>query len=331
MSTDRFEKYSVSSWPLNIETTVNICNMGKICVAIFAFISGYGLLMSYNRKTTNASKWVYSRIVKTLGGFWIIAAFSMIICQLVDGRVGYIYFKDVGFIKGAVYFVTDFFGLASLFGTPTFCGTWWYISIALVFIVMVPALAKLQDNLGLVLIIIIIMPRVFSLDILGKSNFASFFPAFVIGMIALKYDLVNRWMHIWNTGIKKVLKLVLMIAVLYLCYLLYTQVSSAAYCELRWGFIPFVFILFFVEYITGLPFLKKILFFLGKHSMNIFLIHTFYRQYYLKDFIYSFSHVTIIVTVLLLMSLATSVLLEVFKKMIKYDEWIKKLCDRINA
>lgn len=331
MTVDRFENYSVSSWPFNIETIAKICNMGKICVAIFAFISGYGLLMSYNRKNINASKWVYSRIIKTLGGFWIISALSMIVCQIIDGRVSDVYYRNVEFVKGTVYLITDFLGLSSLFNTPTLCGTWWYMSIAIVFIVMVPLLAKFQENLWLVLITVIILPRILNADILGKSNFASFFSAFIIGMIAFKYDLVNRWLQIWNTGIKKVLKFIIMIGVLYICYLLYTQTSAVTYCELRWGLIPFVFILFFVEFITDLPLIKKILYFIGKHSMNIFLIHTFYRQYYLKDFIYSFPHVTIVVFALLLISLVTSVLLEVFKKIIKYDEWIKKLCDMVNA
>ena len=59
--------------------------------------------------------------------------------------------------------------------------------------------------------------------------------------------------------------------------------------------------------------------------MNIFLIHTFIREYYLGDFIYSFENWIEIVAILFIISLAISIVLELFKKLIRYDKLIKKL------
>jgi len=52
--------------------------------------------------------------------------------------------------------------------------------------------------------------------------------------------------------------------------------------------------------------LDKLLEFLGKHSTNIWLIHTFFCYYLFKDFIYSFKYPALIFIVLLLCSLAAS-------------------------
>lgn len=54
--------------------------------------------------------------------------------------------------------------------------------------------------------------------------------------------------------------------------------------------------------------------FIGRHSMNIFLFHTFIFSYWFRDVIYA-SHCPIVIFLLLLsVCLAISVLLEVMKK-----------------
>lgn len=56
------------------------------------------------------------------------------------------------------------------------------------------------------------------------------------------------------------------------------------------GGFPIIVIAFAASFITMIPGIRQVLLFLGKHSMNIFLIHTFIRHYFWSDFIYSFGH-----------------------------------------
>jgi peptidoglycan/LPS O-acetylase OafA/YrhL len=83
------------------------------------------------------------------------------------------------------------------------------------------------------------------------------------------------------------------------------------------------------DYISKIPILNKILEFLGKHSINIFLIHSFIRAIYGKDLIYKLPNFIVTIVVLLLISLVLSIIIEQMKKLFKYDRLVDKLIYKI--
>ena len=96
---DRFEKYTISFFPLNQNTAVDISSMFKICVSFFVFITGFGLVLSlkklnseYKWSKKDISKWIIDRLIKMMAGFWIIVILAFIICQSINGLVGKTYF-----------------------------------------------------------------------------------------------------------------------------------------------------------------------------------------------------------------------------------------------
>jgi peptidoglycan/LPS O-acetylase OafA/YrhL len=101
--------------------------------------------------------------------------------------------------------------------------------------------------------------------------------------------------------------------------------------EIRYGVFPVLIILYLYEYVVDIPLINKILQCLGKHSLNIFLIHQFIRTNYLNNFIYSFKHFIIIGIVLLVTSLIVSILIELLKKCLKYDLLINKLQNKVSC
>ena len=85
------------------------------------------------------------------------------------------------------------------------------------------------------------------------------------------------------------------------------------------------------EFIGEVPLVSKVLEFAGKHSMNIFLTHTFIYYYFYDDFIYSFHYSVLIFTVLLLLSLGVSIGIGVIKKVTGYNkltQWMINQVDR---
>ena len=84
-----------------------------------------------------------------------------------------------------------------------------------------------------------------------------------------------------------------------------------------------------VEYLAKVPGLKQVLFFLGKHSANIFMIHTFIRSTYGADLVYGQSHFITVMAVLLVSALLLSMVVELVKKAVHYDAWISRLVARI--
>lgn len=96
-----FQGYMISFFPLNQEFVLDISTMFKICVSIFAFITGYGLALSlkklnkeYNWESKQLFKWIVNRIIKFLSGFWFIALISYILCQIIDGTTVNVFFED---------------------------------------------------------------------------------------------------------------------------------------------------------------------------------------------------------------------------------------------
>ena len=128
---------------------------------------------------------------------------------------------------------------------------------------------------------------------------------------------------------KHVFKFLLELLAVFILYKAYRTLPLTVYSEIHWGVYPIVFMAFCCEFINVIPGVRQILLFLGKHSMNIFLIHTFIRHYFWSDFIYSFGHFVVNVLVLLGISLAVSIVLEWLKNITGYNRLIRNICEKI--
>lgn len=69
--------------------------------------------------------------------------------------------------------------------------------------------------------------------------------------------------------------------------------------------------------------------YLGKHAMNIYMIHTFIFRYYYEKFIYSFEYPILIFIVLIILSLSVSIILEFIKKAIHFSSLVKRVGNMI--
>ena len=92
-----------------------------------------------------------------------------------------------------------------------------------------------------------------------------------------------------------------------------------------------IVILFANKYLKRIPILNRALMYIGNHSLNIFLIHTFIRYEYLNDFTYSFKYALLIPFILLAISFALSVAVELLKKLIRYDKFVSKIIKKTFA
>ena len=86
------------------------------------------------------------------------------------------------------------------------------------------------------------------------------------------------------------------------------------------GLAPAYIILMSYVFIVQYGILIRILKFLGKHSMNMFLTHTMFRAVYFHDFIYSFYYAWVDYLVLIIVSILCSVTIETMKKVISFNE-----------
>lgn len=332
--TSLYEGFTISFVPFAEAAVVRFSLFLKICVSLFAFISGYGLFLNYRKNTVSATRWVAGRYVSTFSGYWFVWVFAAIGCQIVNGRFVSILFKE-GVCRGLLYTAIDFSGLARLFRTPTLNGTWWYMSAAAVFIVLIPLVFRLRKHLPLVLIGSVLLLRVLSGSngdgtFTGENSVWAFLSPFLFGCLFAERNVFDRWIAI-GRGVWwiKAIKLVLEAGVLVLLYRMYHEVPKNMFWEFHFGVVPVAVILFLAEFVLRIPGLKQVLRFFGKHSYNIFLVHTAIRAYYLHDFTYSLKHFLLVVLFLFASSLVISLIIELLKKGMRYRALTDRILNRI--
>lgn len=347
--TDRFDGYNVSFAPFSQEFVVSLSLAFKICVSLFAFISGYGLLASYRSLQkhgermggNSTTKWIVKHLAKLLSNFLFIYLLCFIVTLLIDGLPIRTYFSGSK-IAGVLYMVIDACGLAGLFGTPTLVSTWWYMSAAIIYIILLPVVANASDRYGWIPVLAgyIAIPRLLNVGYPGGVNPYTFLLPVIFGMMAFDMRLFHkmsslRHVHLLRerseTGPWSPDLFILFGVICVLCIRLFFNVPAHEMWELEYGFVPVLVIVFLKYGVIGVPGVSKVLLFLGKHSMTMFLTHTFIRYVYLEDVVYSNGNFMTNFLVLLALSVALAWAIDVFKNLIKFDRVPRFLCDRIES
>lgn len=331
-STKRYVGYDVVFAPLNQHIVTYVASFFKICVPMFVFLTAYGITVSIkNRNNTldvtgkQMVDYTKHRMFHLYTGWLFVFVLCEIFCMVYSGLPLEIYGK--GF-KGAVYFLIDGLGVSNLFGTPTLVGTWWYMSLAISLVIVIPILIKVYSKIGFVYMLLIfsILSRQLGLT---TSSLVHWTPVVLLGIVCADKDLLVRMSNLKlikgsDVG-NKILKLIFgLVALLALVIFRQSGVSSVLF-EIKDGLIPFFMIYFLYEFICPLKYLNNVLGFIGKYSMNIFLIHTIIRATYFRKFIYGFQYAPLIVVVLLVISLIIAVLVEQLKKVSGYN----RLCEKV--
>lgn len=326
-SVDRFENFTVDFSPFSQSTVVSVSLFFKICVSIFAFITGYGLLKSVSKiefNNKNVFRWNVTRLIKTMSGFWLIYILSFVVTMIIDRRPLEIYFNGSR-IRGILYVLLDFLGLANFFDTPTLNSTWWYMSAAIVFILIIPIIFMISRKVGYlpVILVIVALPRLLKVGYPGGINGYSFILPVVFGMVFAEYNLFEKISDILpkRKFSSYVTSFVVLGIMCVLCYLLFRVYPQHKGWEYNYGVVPVIVICFSRYCVIRIPVIKQILQFFGKHSMTIFLTHTFIRGIYLAEFVYSFDNFMLIYAVLLVMSTVLAVVIDLFIDLIRYHKF----------
>ncbi len=335
--TGRFKGFEIDFSPFTAEVFVDFCAYTKICVAIFAFISGYGLYLSGKKKcldSKSTSTWLIDRYFKTFSGFWFVYIISFVVTQILVQLPEKKYFTD-GMFRGVAYAFIDFIGISDLFETPSMNGSWWYMTTAFLFIIITPIVCMGEKKMGLigVCLSLIVIPRLITdSEFYGKSGAYSFLIAYLLGALFARYEIFDKLEEINIKGNKTAANLimfVIMLGALVVSYMVWHRVPVKKVWEFHYGLAPLIVIVFCQKFVFKVKFITKILMFFGKHSMNIFFFHTFLRVNLLKEFLYGLGTPWKMIPALFFISLAISIIFEFIKKLIKYDNLIDKISKKV--
>lgn len=314
-----YEDTNVIFFPLSEPQTLWLGQVCKVCVAIFVLLSGFGVYRS-TRPLREQETYLqyYSQTVKRrclhlLGGFVFIYLCAMALSWPIGRSPAEIY-GDSRFMR-LFYQVIDGLGLAKAFGTPTYNGTWWYMSLAYILIFVLPLLAAAADKIGWgMLPVVILIPLMTGVDM--KLQFWWYLPTAILGVLCAKYEIFERIGQILRKGN--------FMDVLWGGILVFA-IATACYCRQRLGsdcyfltesVLAVLICLFCFVYLQHIPGLNRAFAFMGKHSMNMFLIHTLIRTNTarLHQFSYSPRYPALIILLLVADTLLLSVVIEWIKK-----------------
>lgn len=288
----------------NIEVYIGI--FGKICVAIYLFLSGYGMAIVNKKKNFKINDSI-NRLRILYINYWIV--FILFI------PIGFIFYGKTLEIKE---FILNFIGMNSSYN-----GEWWFFRVYVLLILTLPITKKIISKdffksffriLGIYSIYIIInlgfksFPNLiyikntylFSMILLFLANQASFF----MGYLAFEFDLFKLIkLKLINLNLdNKIIHLTLALIVFIIRFI---------------SRLPLDFLLapIFIFAITNLFYKNKVIIplfnILGKHSTNMWLVHSFFCYTYFQNIIFYPKNSILILIFLIILTVITSVIIEV--------------------
>ena len=275
----------------------------KLCVAIFVFVSGYGLAYKYSGNFS-LKDYYWSRYKKLYLNYWFIWLLFIPISILVFHRTfQYVYGTHVAIKAGL-----EFLGVLNLIGQLGYNPTWWFYSCIIILYLIYPWLNKHFEE-SPYLIISLSVFATFIAFLPFVQPYSHYVLTFIAGM------LVQRKPQIFGkVGLKEtLLSLVLLCLMRNFCGDIKFLVDTLICVGLA-----------MLLYRVSLPrWLSKAMESLGKHSMNIFLFHTFIYLFWFKDYIYITRNPLLIFLSLLIPCYIISVVIEFIKNRIGFYRLIK--------
>lgn len=132
-------------FPWQKELWICFHGLERIVSVFLHFYSAYGLAVSYmklSEKKGAADGWIKRRLLKLYKGYWFVFVGAFFICSIIDRMPIKVYMKS----HGIANIILDMLGLSAFLGTPSMNGAWWYMSLAVTIIIIVPVVGCLWQK-----------------------------------------------------------------------------------------------------------------------------------------------------------------------------------------
>lgn len=309
--------------------------LGKICVCIFVFLSGYGLTIQFSKIFQNESsgkisqtiKFLLKRYTKFYFNYWVIFIISVPLGVFVFNRPLEIPYGSEADMPG--YIIVDALGLL---GMRSYNITWWFNRIILYLYAMFPFLylgTKFKSTSIAIILLLFFHPEPILAKLLELDlALPSYAYVFVLGIfMARNSQFFGRVISKLNS------KILLTVSILLTCFLCIARIKeiipnlNQSMVDTLITIITCTTLIIFRQQtnqrITPLEFL-------GKHSMNMYLTHTFILGYFFSNFIYGFKYPILIFGILLGCSLLFSICLEFIKNKVGFYKLQNNIVDWIS-
>ena len=245
---------------------------GKICVALFLFCSGYGLSAGYKSLSSFSDKilFVRNRFIKFYTNYWVILLFSLLYGIFVLGRTFEAAYAGLNMPKRLLY------EIFAINGGCSYLRTWWFNQLIIVCYLLFPLLFKVIKHAPFSMLVIgilyLLYGDAYTFQIIEFNIWL--FP-FIIGIYWNLYE--GRAANLSNICLShKILFLFLSIVLLVSVAAFRSTLSYPDQIRIDALFTISIVLctIFIFRYSDNL---MKGGAFLGKHSMNIYMIHSLFN------------------------------------------------------
>lgn len=299
-------------WGQRIEIFMG--SFGKLCVAIFIFLSGYATYKTFIYKDRK-SDFVNKKIFK----FYKI----YLIVFVIFVPIGII----LGKIKFSIYeFVNNVFLLESSYNWE-----WWFARPFIALMFFFPLIVRffkdsdekkqrnvisidIMKTIICAVIIITMLPQILDLSFFEHFRETKYYtilietlrvlPSFFSGYVFAKYDLFKKYNSLFSTNfIRVIISLFTVIAVFDFRF------KTGVDMDYDYIYAP-IFIISCVNIVNEIKYLKNIFIAIGKLSTYMWLMHSFFCYYYFQSYIYIWHNPIIIVCWLVLVTYVVSFIID---------------------
>ncbi len=282
--------------------------LAKVCVAIYVVLSGYGLAESVKNRGLDIPLFFKKRFTKLYLNYWLIA--------LIFIPPGIFFFARS---LESVFGESPYYGLlVQMSGLHMFTDvgygynpTWWFMSLIVALYVLFPFIYRALERFGVLVLLVAVAIYFVPIPVLSDWIFP-----FALGVyLSQKNGLVGIFEWFYRQGLWRYELLFALTA-----FVAWYRQNGYLFDSLR---IDPLFSILLIIWATDLALrssiVKKGLEFIGIHSFNILLFHTFIFYFYFKEFIYSFGNPLLIFFVLLAICLVVSMGIERIKAILKIN------------
>ena len=305
--------------------TQSLAIVFKVCVALFLFVSGYGLTKQYSglekRNVQTTIKFLLRRFINFFLPFW----FCFILVVVIGNFCGYTFYDAYPATRNTLKcIILDFFGQM---GYDSYLKPWWFNKMIIQLYLVFPFLFLLLYNrysaiIGLVAIVLV---QLSAKRIPGNVFFLveGGLPAFYLGMLASRFQVVPEMK---KRTVRIALGTVAVLLGALLSVLLLRYVKSPYPAVLVRAFLAACLVVAFKSFKNdGI----RILGFVGKYASTMYLTHVL-LIILLRKFVYYPGSPILVFLLFTLACLAVAMAIDWLERILRYDKLRMMLVSAVN-
>lgn len=258
---------------LNLESYVG--RFGTVCVAIFLFLSGYGMFLGYSQSQKTLLHYLITKLKSFYLTYWLYFLIFVPIGIFCFPKETLWQSEQLRYSAAPIVLLRNFVGWDA-----TYNQEWWFVRMfVLTLLFLFPLYIKLAEkNITFVAFVsLLLFALSFKVNAYGQFGFIAWQPSFALGLLCAKTKFFSSnlvkdfdafkwpWVFAW----------------LLLGFILRTKIGGS-----NFDFLIVAFLIYFSVRMIEILRLSRSLAYLGERSFPLWLIHSFFCYYYFQDLVY---------------------------------------------